>query len=114
MDMNITTTIFEELNSTTTTALEWSLDMNNSNSDYNDIVMSLVTPLALASKHSKHHIINHENVSPVTLSSEWPRLSRLIFLTILSVIGSIGNIFMISSVMVEDHLKKAGKVIANF
>lgn len=30
-------------------------------------------------------------------------------LACLSVIGSIGNVFMISSVMIEDHLKKAGK-----
>ncbi|XP_055531912.1 melatonin receptor type 1A-like [Wyeomyia smithii] len=70
----------------------------------------LITPLALMSKHSgtsgggKHH----EDVSPVTLSTEWPRLARLLLLASLSVIGSIGNVFMISSVMIEDHLKKAG------
>uniref|UniRef100_A0A182PB70 G-protein coupled receptors family 1 profile domain-containing protein n=1 Tax=Anopheles epiroticus TaxID=199890 RepID=A0A182PB70_9DIPT len=48
------------------------------------------------------------NVSPVTLSTEWPRLARLLLLACLSVVGSIGNVFMISSVMIEDHLKKAG------
>uniref|UniRef100_A0AAG5D5N2 G-protein coupled receptors family 1 profile domain-containing protein n=1 Tax=Anopheles atroparvus TaxID=41427 RepID=A0AAG5D5N2_ANOAO len=48
------------------------------------------------------------NVSPVTLSTEWPRLARLLLLAGLSVVGSIGNVFMISSVMIEDHLKKAG------
>ncbi|XP_053665581.1 melatonin receptor type 1B-like [Anopheles marshallii] len=47
-------------------------------------------------------------VSPVTLSTEWPRLARLLLLACLSVVGSIGNVFMISSVMIEDHLKKAG------
>uniref|UniRef100_A0A182SX34 G-protein coupled receptors family 1 profile domain-containing protein n=1 Tax=Anopheles maculatus TaxID=74869 RepID=A0A182SX34_9DIPT len=46
-------------------------------------------------------------VSPVTLSTEWPRLARLLLLACLSVVGSIGNVFMISSVMIEDHLKKA-------
>ncbi|KFB48769.1 alpha-1A adrenergic receptor-like protein [Anopheles sinensis] len=39
----------------------------------------------------------------------WPRLARLLLLAGLSVVGSIGNVFMISSVMIEDHLKKAGK-----
>ncbi|XP_049546047.1 melatonin receptor type 1B-like [Anopheles darlingi] len=48
------------------------------------------------------------DVSPVTLSTEWPRLARLLLLACLSVVGSIGNVFMISSVMIEDHLKKAG------
>lgn len=74
-----------------------------------------ITPLALMSKHgggtsggsSKHQ----EDVSPVTLSTEWPRLARLLLLASLSVIGSVGNVFMISSVMIEDHLKKAGKQV---
>lgn len=49
-----------------------------------------------------------DEVYPVTLAMEWPRLTRLLILSCLAVIGSVGNIFMISSVMVEDHLKKAG------
>lgn len=49
------------------------------------------------------------DVSPVTLSSEWSRMARLLLISCLSVVGSIGNVFMISSVMIEDHLKKAGK-----
>lgn len=51
-----------------------------------------------------------DEVYPVTLAIEWPRLTRLLILSCLAVIGSVGNIFMISSVMVEDHLKKAGNL----
>lgn len=47
-------------------------------------------------------------VSPVTLSSDWSRVARLLLLASLAVIGSIGNVFMISAVMIEDHLKKRG------
>lgn len=50
-----------------------------------------------------------KDFSPVTLSTEWPSMARLLVLALLSVVGSIGNVFMISSVMIEDHLKKAGK-----
>lgn len=107
---NITTTIYEIVNYTTT---QWPLDSNEINNSYDDrestTMSSIITPLALAAKHSsKHYHAHPENVSAVTLSTEWSRLTRLIFLTLLSVIGSVGNIFMISSVMIEDHLKKAG------
>lgn len=59
-----------------------------------------------ASSSNKHYI---KDFSPVTLSTEWSALARLLVLTCLSVIGSIGNVFMISSLMIEDHLKKAGE-----
>ncbi|XP_069697813.1 alpha-1B adrenergic receptor-like [Periplaneta americana] len=49
-----------------------------------------------------------ESVSPVTLSADWSRVARLLLIASLAVIGSVGNIFMISSVMIEDHLKKRG------
>lgn len=62
--------------------------------------------LSKASSSTKHVI---KDFSPVTLSTEWSRMARLLVLACLSVIGSIGNVFMISSVMIEDHLKKAGK-----
>lgn len=62
--------------------------------------------LTKASINSRHHI---KDFSPVTLSTEWSSMARLLVLACLSVIGSIGNVFMISSVMIEDHLKKAGK-----
>ncbi|XP_058809062.1 melatonin receptor type 1A-like [Phymastichus coffea] len=48
------------------------------------------------------------NISPVTLSSDWSRVVRLLLLASLAVIGSVGNVFMISAIMVEDHLKKKG------
>ncbi|XP_053676521.1 melatonin receptor type 1B-A-like [Anopheles nili] len=85
-----------------------------------------VTSLALSSRSQQHQQPLHHTtapgagseggsggsrageVSPVTLSTEWPRLARLLLLACLSVVGSIGNVFMISSVMIEDHLKKAG------
>lgn len=70
-----------------------------------------VTSLSHRSLHKsgsshRHHI---KDFSPVTLSTEWSSMARLLVLACLSVVGSIGNVFMISSVMIEDHLKKAGK-----
>ncbi|XP_017780856.1 PREDICTED: melatonin receptor type 1B-A-like [Nicrophorus vespilloides] len=49
-----------------------------------------------------------EFVSPVTLSSDWSRVARLLLLSSMSAIGSIGNVFMISAVMIEDYLRKRG------
>lgn len=103
--MENVTSLYELLNYTTT---QWPLDsneINNSQDDRETTMSSIITPLAMAVKHYHAH---PEKVAAVTLSTEWTRLTRLIFLTILSVIGSVGNIFMISSVMIEDHLKKAG------
>lgn len=71
----------------------------------------LVTSMSHRTLHSmnkaghRHHI---KDFSSVTLSTEWSSMARLLVLACLSVIGSIGNVFMISSVMIEDHLKKAG------
>ena len=103
---NVTTSLYELLNYTST---QWPLDsneINNSQDERETTLSSIITPLAMAVKH--YHSAHPEKVAAVTLSTEWTRLTRLIFLTILSVIGSVGNIFMISSVMIEDHLKKAG------
>ena len=84
-------------------------EMNSTllSSEHDDLENNFLmfTPLALTNKHHKIH----EDVSPVTLSTEWPRLARLLMLSSLAVLGSVGNVFMISSVMIEDHLKKAGK-----
>ena len=52
---------------------------------------------------------NDLDVSPVTLSEEWSRVARLLLFASLAVVGSVGNVFMISAVMVEDHLKKRGQ-----
>lgn len=106
---NITATVLETLTSNSSGG--WLIDIGANNSHESDTLSFIIAPLAAMSRHPKHHGVHPELVSPVTLSSEWSRLARLISLTILSVIGSVGNIFMISSVMIEDHLKKAGKAI---
>lgn len=64
--------------------------------------------------HSHHPTSNRYEFSPVTLSSDWSRLSRLLILSCLSVIGSVGNVFMISSLLIEDYLKRAGKFYGLF
>lgn len=59
-------------------------------------------------------LVDSDAVSPVTLSMEWSRVARLLIMIGLSVIGSIGNVYMISSVMIEDHLNKRGNTfVAN-
>lgn len=49
-----------------------------------------------------------EYVSPVTLSADWSRLARLLILVCLASIGSVGNVFMISAVVIDDYLRKKG------
>ncbi|KAF6200805.1 hypothetical protein GE061_005251 [Apolygus lucorum] len=49
-----------------------------------------------------------DDVSPVTLSNDWSRVARLLTVAGLAVVGSLGNVYMISAVMIEDHLKKRG------
>lgn len=56
---------------------------------------------------------NDPDVSPVTLSEDWSRVARLLLLASLAVVGSVGNVFMISAVMVEDHLRKIGQYSQN-
>ncbi|XP_076763927.1 adenosine receptor A1 [Xylocopa sonorina] len=54
-------------------------------------------------------ILNSDlDISPVTLSSAWSRVARLLLLASMAVGGSVGNVFMISAVVVEDQLKKRG------
>lgn len=47
-------------------------------------------------------------MSPVTLSEDWSRVARLLVVVCLSVVGSVGNVYMVSAIMIEDHLKKRG------
>lgn len=110
MEMDVTTLATIFLNSSS---------LNNSSlSTTTTTTTSLVTPFLVtsmshktlhsfsrATSGSRHHI---KDFSPVTLSTEWSSMARLLILSALSVVGSIGNVFMISSVMIEDHLKKAG------
>lgn len=55
-----------------------------------------------------------ESVSPVTLNDHWSRLARLIVLASLAAIGSVGNVFMISAVMIEDYLRRRGIIFIIF
>lgn len=73
------------------------------------IVVTSLTHTAAAIRKSYGKSIKNNEFSPVTLAAEWSRMARLLVLACLSVLGSIGNVFMISSVMIEDHLKKAGE-----
>lgn len=50
-----------------------------------------------------------DDVSPVTLNDHWSRLARLILLASMSTVGCVGNVFMMSAVMIEDYLRKRGK-----
>lgn len=75
------------------------------------LVTSLTHAAAAISKSIKQSksIKYNNDFSPVTLAGDWSRMGKLLILAIFSIFGSVGNIFMISSVMVEDHLKKAGE-----
>lgn len=54
------------------------------------------------------------DISPVTLSSAWSRVARLLLLASLAVGGSVGNVFMISAMVVEDQLNKRGTHVTLF
>jgi hypothetical protein len=100
---NVTSTsLFDTLLMNASTTVSWTSE------NASGIDTMIIEPLSIVGKHAKHNFHPH-NVSAVLLSTEWPRLTRILFLTIMSAIGSVGNIFMISSVMIEDQLKKAGK-----
>ncbi|KAE8749314.1 hypothetical protein FOCC_FOCC004021 [Frankliniella occidentalis] len=49
-----------------------------------------------------------EDVSPVTLDAHWNKVGRLLLLAAMAVIGSVGNVFFISSILIEDFLKQRG------
>ncbi|XP_053624467.1 melatonin receptor type 1A-like isoform X2 [Plodia interpunctella] len=53
---------------------------------------------------------NSTRYSPVTLSSEWPTLSRLLFIIICSCLGTTINGFFVAAFFVEHTLKKVGNV----
>lgn len=47
--------------------------------------------------------------SPITLSHEWPKLDRLLFMVCCSAISSILNGYFVASFFVETTLKRLGK-----
>lgn len=85
----------------------------NSTMIYNGAASTMVNIIGLESeKFSKAISVNISDgdldVSPVTLSSAWSRVARLLLLASLAVGGSVGNVFMISAVVVEEQLNKRG------
>lgn len=101
--MNISTTTLTMTTATTTASLRGSITTTT----LGDVFTELSS---LEDLQSSGMSLNDGslNVSPVTLSSDWSRVVRLLMLASLAVIGSVGNVFMISAIMVEDHLKKRG------
>lgn len=73
--------------------------------------IDVVTPLAFViSENGKILWQNNPGIqSAVALSSRTSRHAQVVIFTILSMIGSIGNIFLISAIMNDDQLRKARK-----
>lgn len=85
--------------------------MTATTADPDEMLSSTMTDiLSLDVQKAMIEIDTDLKVSPVTLSSDWSRVARLLLLASLAVVGSVGNVFMISAVMVEDHLRKLGIV----
>lgn len=101
--MNITETTTANIMASTAAGSQMTMTMMTNTGD--EISTTLTGMIGISIVNNK---INYVDVSPVTLSSDWPRVARLLLLASLAVIGSVGNVFMISAVMVEDHLKKRG------
>ncbi|EZA55529.1 hypothetical protein DMN91_008935 [Ooceraea biroi] len=84
----------------------------NVTTTYSGTISSVTSVIGLGSdirlKATTSAIDGDLDVSPVTLSSDWPRVGRLSLLIVLASLGSLGNIFMISAVVVEDQLSKRG------
>lgn len=84
---------------------------------YNGAASTMGTIIAFGSERLSKEISGNMtsdgdlDISPVTLSSAWSRVARLLLLASLAVGGSVGNVFMISAVVVEDQLNKRGTPI---
>lgn len=74
---------------------------------YNGATSTMANIIGLESKEITGNMTS-DDISPVTLSSAWSRVARLLLLASLAVGGSVGNVFMISAVVVEDQLNKRG------
>ncbi|XP_017762395.1 PREDICTED: neuropeptide Y receptor-like [Eufriesea mexicana] len=80
----------------------------NATATYTGATSTLAGIMSLESDKTNNFLDNDLDISPVTLSSAWSRVARLLLLTSMSVGGSVGNVFMISAVVVENQLKKRG------
>lgn len=87
------------------------LDQFNVTSAINETSKAIVESVMSTTMINDGPLADSDAVSPVTLSMEWSRVARLLIMIGLSVIGSIGNVYMISSVMIEDHLNKRGEYL---
>ena len=54
---------------------------------------------------------SHNYVPPVTISTDLSEVTKLSVFAIISIFGSIGNIFVISSLMVEPQLNHSGNFV---
>lgn len=52
---------------------------------------------------------NVANSTNIPHDHDWPRFFRLIFISSVATFASIGNIFTISAIIVDDLLRKKGK-----
>lgn len=86
-------------------------ELTNVTSAINETSRALVESVMSTTMINDGPLVDSDAVSPVTLSMEWSRVARLLIMIGLSVIGSIGNVYMISSVMIEDHLNKRGEYL---
>jgi len=86
-------------------------DMTNVTNAINETTTAIVESVMSTTMINDGPLVDSDAVSPVTLSMEWSRVARLLIMIGLSVIGSIGNVYMISSVMIEDHLNKRGEYL---
>lgn len=80
----------------------------NATATYTGATSTLAGIINHESDKTNHIYDSDHDISPVTLSSAWSRVARLLLLASMSVGGSVGNVFMISAVVVEDQLKKRG------
>ncbi|XP_078034126.1 adenosine receptor A1 [Augochlora pura] len=84
----------------------------NANVTYTSATSTLAELMGLESDvrtdKPEDELDNDLDISPVTLSSAWSRVARLLLLSSMAVGGSVGNVFMISAVVVEEQLKKRG------
>ncbi|XP_034943497.1 RYamide receptor-like isoform X2 [Chelonus insularis] len=106
--MNVTTTV-----TTVTTVAAITMTTSTDRDRITSTLAGIIgMDVKIAMDRGKTNLFDGDlDVSPVTLSSDWSRVARLLLLASLAVVGSVGNVFMISAIMVEDHLKKKASAI---
>lgn len=81
--------------------------MNGTTTVYTPAASTLAEIMGLESEirmdKAENPLDSDLDISPVTLSSAWSRVARLLLFSSMAVGGSVGNVFMISAVVVEDR-----------